>query len=164
VYRLGGGVSETYDTLERNQFVVGPQDAVLDPIGAVFDGGIELVAGSIFGEPHPGEPLPMAFDWRVSEAVEDSLVMFVHLFDGEMRIVAQCDMPLGRTLSPIETWTPGDLVRQQSALHLQPDLSAGDYEIQVGIYSVTTGQRYRLIAPEGNMYDTIIMQQFTIKE
>jgi hypothetical protein len=31
---------------------------------------------------------------------------------------------------------------------LPPELQAGEYELQVGIYSPTTGQRYRLIEPE----------------
>ena len=106
----------------------------------------------------------MAFDWRVSEPVEDSLAMFAHLVYDEERLIAQWDAVPGSTLSPIETWAPGELVRHQFALRLPSELPAGDYEIQVGIYSTTSGQRYTLIEPESNIYNVLIVQQFTIKD
>jgi hypothetical protein len=62
-------------------FLVGPTDVALEPIGAVFEGGIELVAGGVLDDLQPGVPLRMAFDWRIQEPVSDSLVMFVHFGD-----------------------------------------------------------------------------------
>lgn len=162
LYRLNGTAVETYGVLERNQFIVGPKDVALEPIGAIFDGGIELVAGSVFDDPRSGEPLPMAFDWRVAKPVDDSLAMFVHLVCDDSRLIAQWDAVPGSELSPMEEWEPGELVRHQFALQLPSELPAGEYEIQVGIYSSTNGQRYSLIEPEGETY--VIVQQFTIEK
>jgi hypothetical protein len=162
LYRPGEATTETFGTLECTQFIVGPQDVTLEPIGAIFDGGLELVAGSVPSDPHPGTPLPLAFDWRVREAVSDSLAMFAHLVYDQGRLIAQWDAVPGTELFPVESWKPGDLVRHQFALHLPPELPAGEYELQVGIYSATSGQRYSLVEPEGGTY--VIVQQFTIRE
>jgi hypothetical protein len=165
LYRLycsNGTAAETFGALERNQFIVGPQDAALEPIGAIFDGGIELAAGSVLDEPRSGEPLPMAFDWRVTEPVDDSLAMFAHLIHDKNDFIAQWDAVPGSELSPMESWEPGELVRHQFALHLPSELPTGEYEIQVGIYSSTSGMRYSLIEPEGSTY--VIVRRFTIEE
>lgn len=166
LYRLyrpdGAAETETFGALERNSFVVGPEDVALEPIGAIFDGGVELVAGGVLDDPQPGAPLRLAFDWRVTEPVNDSLVMFVHLMHDEGRLIAQRDAVPGNGLFPVESWEPGELVRDQFALYLPPELPAGEYELQVGIYSSTSGQRYSLVEPEGGTY--VVVQRFTVED
>ena len=165
LYRLysssGQSETETFGgALERSTFLVGPRDVVLEPIGAVFDGGIELVAGGVLDDPQPGTPLRLAFDWRITEPVNDSLVMFVHLVC-KSQLVAQRDAVPGNGLFPVESWEPGEVVRDQFALRLPLVLPAGVYEIQVGIYSSASGQRYNLTKPQEGTY--VVVQQFTVK-
>jgi hypothetical protein len=157
LYRSGKAEIETFGALERNTFVVGPKDATLEPIGGIFEGGIELVAGGVLDDPQPGIPLRMAFDWRIQEPVSESLVMFVHLMRDDVELVAQRDAVPGNGLFPVEEWRPGELVRDQFALLLPPILSAGEYEIRVGIYDSTTLMRHSLIEPEGGTY--VVVQQ-----
>jgi hypothetical protein len=133
----------------------------MEPIGAHFEGGVELVAGGILGDPRPGEPLPLAFDWRVAEPVEDSLVVFAHLVRGQEALIAQRDAVPGNGLFPVESWEPGAVVRDQFALPLPLELPAGKYELQVGVYSATTGQRYVVVEPEAGPY--VAVRQFTIE-
>jgi len=162
LYRPGETSTEAFGTLERNQFVVGPEDAALEPIGATFDNGVELVAAGILDDPQPGKPLGLAFDWRVMEPVEDSVVVFAHLICDGGQVVAQRDAVPGNGLFPVEGWEPGKLVRDQFALLLPPDLPAGEYEIQVGIYNDTSGQRYSVTGPEGGPY--VVVRQFTVED
>ena len=162
LYRPGETSTESFGTLERNQFVVGPEDAALEPIGATFDNGVELVAAGILDDPQPGKPLRLAFDWRVMEPVEDSVVVFAHLTCDGGRVVAQRDAVPGNGLFPVECWEPGKLVRDQFALLLPPDLPAGEYEIQVGIYNDTSNQRYSVTGPEGGPY--VVVRQFTVED
>jgi hypothetical protein len=161
LYRLDGAAIETFGALERSQFVVGPEDGALEPIGAVFESGLELVAGRTLDEPQPGAPLRLAFEWRVEEPVSDSLVMFAHFVHGD-RLVAQRDAVPGNGLFPVESWVPGELVRDQFALLLPSELPAGEYEIRVGIYSATGGQRYSLVEPDGGVW--VVVQRFTIED
>ncbi len=162
LYRPGEDTTEVFGALEHSQFIVGPQDAPMEPIGAIFESGIELVAGSVPDAPQPGTPLPLAFDWRVMEPANDSLLMFVHIIHNDGRLMAQWDAIPGNELFSAEGWEPGDVVRNQFALLLPPELPAGDYEVQVGIYSSITNLRYRLIEPEENVY--IVVHQFTLGE
>ena len=151
LYRPGRAGPETFGTLERYQYVVGPEDAVLEPIGAVFENGVELVAAGILDDAQPGEPLRLALDWRVMEPADDSVVVFAHLVYGGGQLVAQRDAVPGNGLFPVEDWEPGELVRDQFALLLPPELPAGTYEVQVGIYNPTSGQRYIVAGPEGGI-------------
>jgi len=160
LYRPGESTTEAFGTLERNQFVAGPEEVALEPAGAIFEGGIELVAAGVLDDPRPGEPLRLAFDWRLAERVGDSLVMFVHLVRDGSHLVAQRDAVPGNGLFPVESWEPGEVVRDQFALQLPPELPPGEYEIQVGVYSATSGQRYRLVEPEEGVY--IVVWRFAI--
>jgi hypothetical protein len=148
LYHPGGAGVETFGALERVQYVVGPEDVALEPIGAVFENGVELVAAGILDDPQPGEPLRLALDWRVMEPVDGPVVVFAHLVYGGGQLVAQRDAVPGNGLFPVEEWGPGELVRDQFALLLPPELPAGAYEVQVGIYDPTSGQRFLVTRPE----------------
>ena len=165
LYRLYGpmGQADTdrFGALERSTFLAGPTDVTLEPIGAVFEGGIELVAGGVLDELQPGVPLRMAFDWRVEGPGKNSLVTFVHLIRDDVTLVAQRDAGPGDGLFPVESWAPGELVRDQFALLLPPTLLAGEYEIQVGVYDATTSLRHSLVESESGTY--VVVQQLDIR-
>jgi hypothetical protein len=162
LYRPGGAGMETFGALERVQYVVGPEDGVLEPIGAVFENGVELVAAGILDDPQPGEPLRLALDWRVMEPVDDSVVVFAHLVYGGGQLVAQRDAVPGNGLFPVEDWEPGELVRDQFALLLPAELPAGAYEVQVGIYDPTSGQRFFVTGPEAGPY--VIVKRWSLED
>jgi len=153
--------TEAFGTLEHHPFVVGPEEPTLDPIGAVFEGGVELVAGGALDGLEPGALLRLAFDWRVAEPVDDPLVMFAHLVH-QRRLVAQRDAVPGNGLFPVESWEPGELVRDQFALQLPQELPGGIYEVQVGTYSSTSGQRRNVVQPEGSTH--VVVREFAVTE
>lgn len=159
LYRLDD--TEAFGALERHPFVMGPEDPTLIPIGAAFEGGVELVAGRALDDVQPGTPLRLAFDWRVTEPVDDALVMFAHLVHGD-RLVAQRDAVPGNGLFPVESWQRGELVRDQFALQLPRELAAGTYEVRVGIYSPTSGQRLNVVKPGSGSY--VVVQEFPVLE
>jgi hypothetical protein len=165
LYRLyrptGQADTDTFGALERSTFLAGPTDVALEPIGAAFEGGIELVAGGVLDDLQPGIPLRMAFDWRVADPVDDSLVTFVHLMRDDVELVAQRDAIPGDGLFPVEEWSPGELVRDQFALLLPSTLPAGEYEIQVGVYDATTFMRRSLVEPESGT--VVVVQQLDVR-
>lgn len=159
LYRLDD--TETFGTLERHPFVVGPEEPTLGSIGAVFEGGVELVAGGALDDLQPGAPLRLALDWRATEPIDDSLVMFAHLVH-EDRLVAQRDAVPGNGILPTESWELGEVVRDQLALQLPPELATGTYEVRVGTYESTSGQRRNLLEPNGGSY--VVVREFTVTE
>jgi hypothetical protein len=166
LYRLyrpsGQADTEVYGALERNTFLVGPADVAPEPVGALFEGGIELVAAGVLDEPQPGGSLRMAFDWRIQQPVSDSLVTFVHLIREDVELVAQRDAVPGNGLFPVQDWQPGELVRDQFALLLPPSLPAGEYEVRVGIYDSITGMRRSLAEAEGETY--VVVQRLIVRQ
>jgi hypothetical protein len=143
--------------MEHSTYLVGPADGALVPIGALFEGGLELAAGGVLDDPQAGMPLRMAFEWRMQEPVSDSLVTFVHLVRDDVELVAQRDAGL----LPGAGQEPGEALRDQFALLLPPTLPAGEYEIRVGIYDATTGMRYSLVEPGGGTYVGVQKWVFT---
>jgi hypothetical protein len=149
---------EVYGALERNTYLAGPVGAELEPIGVIFEGGVELVAGGVLDAPLPGHPLRMVLDWRIEEPVNDSLVMYVHMLRDGVELVAQRDAVPGNGLFPVTEWVPGEVVRDQFALLLPPTLPAGTYEVQVGLYDAKTQMRHSLVGPEGGTY--VVIQEW----
>jgi hypothetical protein len=166
LYRPGETGVEVFGALERNKFVAGPRDAAMEPIGVVFVGGVELVAAGVLDDLEPGNSLRLAFDWRVTEPVDDSLVMFVHLVHDGGQLVAQRDAIPGNGLLPVESWEPGELVRDQFALLLPAELPAGEYELLVGTYRAPNGMRYRLVEPERGVQGgtCVVVERFRVAE
>jgi hypothetical protein len=162
LYRASGQVeTETFGSLERSVFLAGPADAMLEPTGAVFEGGIELVAGGVLDDLQAGEHLRVALDWRIESPADVSPVVFVHLVHNGGQLVSARDAVPGNGLFPVPDWEPGDLVRDQFALSVSSDLSPGQYELQVGMYDPETGMRYSLVEPEGGTY--VVVQRFNIE-
>jgi hypothetical protein len=153
----GQAVGEVYGALEHSSYLVGPADGALEPIGALFEGGIELVAGDVLDDPKAGTPLRIAFEWRTEEPVSGSPVTFVHLLRDDVELIAQRDAGLlpGAAQEPGEEWRPGEPLRDQFALLLPPTLPAGEYEIRVGIYDAATQMRYGLVEPGGGTYAVV---------
>ena len=162
LYRPGETGTEAFGALERNQYVVGPEAATVEPIGVVFENGVELVAAGVLDDPEPGKPLRLAFDWRVSEQVNDSVVVFAHLICDGGQLVAQRDAVPGNGMFPVESWEPGEVVRDQFALLLPPELPPGEYEVRVGIYNSTSGQRYRSAGEGGEPH--VVVRQYTVED
>ena len=127
----------------------------------------ELVAANVLDAPQHGEPMRLALDWRVMEPVEDAVMIFTHVARDEGFLIAQRDAVPGNGAFPVTGWEPGEVVRDQFALQLPADLPVGQYEIRVGIYNPTSGQRYGLTEAgtntcEGNT--AVIIQQLTVND
>jgi hypothetical protein len=74
--------------------------------------------------------------------------------------VAQSDTyPTWLTPQPTSSWPLNKPIPDSHQLNLPPDLPAGVYTLQVGLYDVQTLKR--LILPDGS--DTYMIGQFQIK-
>lgn len=161
IYRSSGDASaETLGTLQRIEYVVGPQDATLQPVGATFNNGVELAAAGVLDTPRAGKLLPVALEWRAERPVDEPLTVFTHVFC-EGRLLAQRDAVPGNGQFPATGWEPGEVVRDQFALQLPEDLPAGQCQVQVGIYNPETGRRYRPVDSEGAPY--IVIYEFPVQ-
>ncbi|MBN1285795.1 MAG: hypothetical protein JXB47_10385 [Anaerolineae bacterium] len=82
--------------------------------------------------PRPGTMLRVSLRWSAAEQVEGDYVIFVHVVDGEGRVVAQIDHAPQNTFRPTWNWEPGKTVTDQVALAAPS--APGDYAVRVGLY------------------------------
>ncbi len=103
---------------------------------------IQLTGYSLGREAVPaGDVLPLTLYWRATVQVAESYKVFVHLLDGAERVVAQRDtVPVGGA-RPTNTWQPGEDVADNYGVFIPPGTPPGEYRVEVGMYSPSTGVR-----------------------
>ena len=117
-----------------------------NPVYARYAGnweqGVTLRGWRTEGAVQPGSRLPVTLTWQASlEPIPLPWTVFVHLVDGQGNIVAKSNsQPRDGTL-PFPRWTPGDWVADTHYLELPTDLSAGSYQLRVGLYLPEAGGR-----------------------
>ncbi|MCI0396929.1 MAG: insulinase family protein, partial [Chloroflexi bacterium] len=79
------------------------------------------------------------------------------LLAGDGRIVAQADQQPLQGLAPTNLWQPGDVVRDPYQIELPPELPAGMYTLQTGMYLRETGARLPVVGEQASG-DTIFLE------
>ncbi|OGO04419.1 MAG: hypothetical protein A2Y73_00090 [Chloroflexi bacterium RBG_13_56_8] len=98
-----------------------------------------------------GEPVSLALYWRARELIYEDYTVFVHVVDGENRLVTQQDsIPLQGRL-PTSLWLPGIAVRDEYLVALPSDLPPGEYSIVMGLYRSDTGERLAIRSSMGQV-------------
>jgi hypothetical protein len=88
-----------------------------------------------------GESLRMVLFSRACSDMELDYSVFTHLLDPDGYLHSQQDSyPQGGN-HPTSRWTLGDIVLDSYVLRVGPDVPAGAYQIEVGMYDWRTGQR-----------------------
>jgi hypothetical protein len=109
---------------------------------AKFGDQFELLALELPAEvASPGQAAPLMFRWRAVAPSAISYTSFVHLVGDGKPLVAGVDGEPCAGWYPTNQWHPGEVVEYQLALTLPPDLAPGVYELAVGMYDWTTGER-----------------------
>lgn len=96
-----------------------------------------------------GQPLEVVLDWFAPQPPRTSYKVFVHLLDNTGQLRAQQDsIPLGGTL-PTDRWYPGEYITDSYSIPLPPDLTPGDYRIEIGMYDPNTLERLSVFDQTG---------------
>jgi Protein O-mannosyl-transferase TMEM260-like len=88
-----------------------------------------------------GQSLDLDLFWRGDRTLPESYTVFVHLTDASGRVVATADSPPSQGDYPTDRWTAGEQVRDRHTLKIPGDLAPGNYSIEVGMYTRSTGAR-----------------------
>jgi len=96
--------------------------------------------------------------WVTTSSKLPPLQYFVHVTDGQGRLVAQHDGPLGRWPDQPESgWAAGSLLRQRIRLQLPPEEQSGPYRIFVGLNASQTGERLPLKVNGATLDDAYLL-------
>jgi 4-amino-4-deoxy-L-arabinose transferase-like glycosyltransferase len=97
--------------------------------------------------------------WQASQAAVQRYKVFLHVLDAENHIVGQRDAEPGGGARLTTLWEPGELVADNHGVPIHPATPPGEYRVEVGMYSLETGQR--LTAPGGS--SQVWLEPLTVK-
>jgi hypothetical protein len=121
----------------------------LRPLGARFEERIELAGWQAVADPAEPSKLRVDLGWRALDRSVTGYTAFVHVLDGDGRIVAQQDQPPGGDANPTTRWVPGETVRTTMQLEIPPDVNRADLRLRVGLYEPVSGRQLAVTAPPG---------------
>ena len=129
---LGSIVTEPPD-------VYWPMDASIGDVAELI--GVNVLPGSLPGVASPGEALGIELVWRALNLSTTGYKVTVQLIDDEGRVVAQHDGEPGDWDRPTTGWIPGEIVVDPHVMSMPADVSAGRYQLVVGMYDPRTLRR-----------------------
>jgi mannosyltransferase len=91
--------------------------------------------------------------WEPTTRMATDYTIFVHLIDAEGRTLANADHQPPR---PTREWRPGQIIPDPVTLTPPSDLPAGDYAIEVGLYSAGDPALTRLSPSDGSGHGAIL--------
>ena len=130
------------------------------PIDTHFGDGIVLSHAAVPDTVSLREPLAFTLYWQSETAVADDYTVFVHLLTPEGDFVmGQDGQPLGG-LYPTSFWEAGELIADGRSWFV--DVPLGEYQLQVGLYLLATGERLPASGQKSNLGDRVLVQTITV--
>lgn len=130
------------------------------PVGVTLDDRITLVGGEVVDPVvKPGDSIGITLYWKAQQEIGTDYKVFVHLYDSEGGILAQCDRLPGLGTRPPTIWERGEVVADRYYVPIPSDAAAGTYELGVGMYDPQSGERLAAFGPDGSRlpHDRVIL-------
>jgi|GEM_PF-3512656 4-amino-4-deoxy-L-arabinose transferase-like glycosyltransferase len=104
----------------------------------------------------PGGSLSVNFKWRATERLVEDWGIFAHLVDATGNIVAQAD-----TKPDTKNWRVGEIHDDAHELSLPPEIPAGRYSLEAGVFRPTT-ERVVPLSVKGKAQDALTVASVVI--
>jgi hypothetical protein len=112
-------------------------DEVLTDV--TYGGALRLTGAEFPSQLETGEPLRYLMRWQTLKAVPEDYTVFVHLLNDDGVLVAGNDGQPREGLYPTSVWVPGEVIVDERVW--DTDAPPGEYSIEIGLYSLSTGAR-----------------------
>ncbi|HSM55557.1 MAG TPA: glycosyltransferase family 39 protein [Candidatus Sulfomarinibacteraceae bacterium] len=126
------------------------------PAGATFGRAVAL-DGYTLGQTElaPGDIAQVTLLWRAAVPIEVRYKVFLHLLDGEGRLVAQRDAEPGGGALLTTGWQPGQRVIDNHGLFVPLQTAPGNYDLYLGLYPLDDpAARLPVVIEGGSESDT----------
>jgi hypothetical protein len=124
-----------------------PPDSA-EAVGVTFGGSVELVG---FTSAISDDTLRLQLVWQAVREMTTSYKMFVHVLDTQTGAVAAQEDFISRDWTyPTTYWQAGEYVEDAITLDLGAT-APGSYEVRVGVYDSTTGERLVTVSDEDSL-------------
>ena len=104
-----------------------------------------------------GDTLAVHLVWLARQPMDESYKVFIHLIDDQGKLLAQTDSRPQGYASNTNRWIPGQVVADRFAVPLPPDAPPGRYQVRVGLYGETDGQRLPVLDVTGKAIDDQVL-------
>jgi hypothetical protein len=154
----------TFERQGRELVEIAPIEQALQPshpLQANFDNKVELRGYDAVRE---GSNLAVTLSWQALAAMPVDYTVFVHLLGPDGQTVAQHDgQPFWEVALPTSTWQPGELLQDKHTLVLPPDLPAGEYHLEMGVYFWQTLERLPVLENGVPVRDFVALGSVTVE-
>ncbi|HXV96891.1 MAG TPA: hypothetical protein VEC93_00605, partial [Anaerolineae bacterium] len=135
---------------ERLALFIFPPNFTANPVAveAIFGDQIKLVDVAYPAQVSAGSALPIQLNWQALVELSEDYHVFIHLVAENGQTVAQTDGQPALWRRPTTTWARGETIVDRHGLWIPTQTARGDYELRVGLYRPTDGQRLRLTTKE----------------
>jgi len=104
----------------------------------------------------PGQDIYLTLYWQTLTRMEEDYTVFIHLLDEEGQIIAQHDSQPLFGFYPTSFWEKDEVVRDEYDIHVDSSTPSGGYELVVGIYLLSTGDRLPILDEGGQIMGDLI--------
>ncbi len=147
VFRVADYASR-FDARTTPRRAVSPPPADYTPAGYTLGGAVRLLGYRLDAtRAHPGGSVYLVLYWKALRPLETNYQVFNHLYDGQMW--GQKDGAPGCALQPTVFWEPGQIVRDEYTIPIDPQTPPGAVPLLVGMYRLDTGERLPVRDPAG---------------
>lgn len=142
-------------------FIVSP---TLAERNAVFSHGVTLLGGRITHDSTRNE-VRVDLQWRADADRLPSDSILLHVIDqSNGALITNGDHQPLYDSHPFDAWQRGEVVLDTYWVTLPPNLPPGTYQIRVGIYDRTTGQRRTIADPRNDSGgDSLMLDTFVVR-
>ena len=105
----------------------------------------------------PGGQVRVTLIWQGLRRMTEDYTVFVHLLGPDGLVHGQVDAwPVSGTQAT-STWAPGQPIHDAYTLQAPADAPPGDYQVEIGLYLLATGQRLPLLNAAGEVVDDRVL-------
>jgi hypothetical protein len=109
----------------------------------------------------PGETLELSLTWQCLKRIDVDYTVFVHILDEEQRIWGQEDIGPVHGTYPTSQWKEGEIIEDIHSVHLSYEAPPGEYQIEVGLYLLSTMARLPVLDEEMRPVDDKVIIKMT---
>lgn len=126
------------------------------PVAANFENLVQLIGYDLdTRRAYPGGRVPVTLYWQALAQTPTSYQVFTHL-ESDSGPIAQADGVPVCWSYPTDAWRPGQIIADQHAITLSPDIRPGDYPLEIGLYLPDTFERLDVLDAAGNPAGTSV--------
>jgi len=116
-------------------------------------------------EVEPGGVMRLILYWKARKGLERDYKVFIHLLDERGQLVAQRDSQPQGGSKPTNSWESGEEIEDHYGVWLGEGVLPGEYELVMGLYESSTGQRLPTFDGEGRRLpeDTIPLGKVRVR-